>query len=175
MEAVGVAFAAFSLVNELEKCGKSLHRFSRDIRMAKDEVKMLKTEVSNCQFLASIFEEAIKPVKSRVLQLAKRHGLEKSLGEQSRLAREQILTITRKLRPLHRNTATGFEKLQAKIRWHFTKDDIASPLAVLQNVKASLTLLTVVVVLDRAVADAAQNRSSDSAALSQAIKRIEAL
>ncbi|KAJ5779727.1 hypothetical protein N7457_007447 [Penicillium paradoxum] len=175
METAGIAFAAMSLFYELEKCGKSLHGFSRDMHMPKKEVKLLKTEVNNCRVLASIFEETIKPVQGRVMQIARERDLERSLASQSRLALEQILEITRKLRPLSRHKRTGLENFQAKIRWHFAKGDIDAPIAVLQTVKASLNLLSTLSILDCAVASATRDQISNPASIYQVLQRIKAL
>ncbi|OQE43635.1 hypothetical protein PENCOP_c003G05902 [Penicillium coprophilum] len=175
MEPVGVAFAAFSLFSELEACGKSLCRFSRDIRMAKKEVKLLKQEISNCRLLASIFEEVIRPVQNKVMQIAREEKLDQRLRDQSKLAHDQIREITHKLRPLHRGKSTGFTKLQAKIRWHFTKDDLQFPMATLGSVKSSLNLLTTLSLLDSAVASFSRVPNSDHAGRVQALEKITAL
>jgi hypothetical protein len=153
MEALGAISAVTSLFCELEACGKSLHRFSRDIRMAKKEVKLLKYEIQNCQVLASIFGEAISSVGNRVMQMAREKKLDQRLRDQSKLAHDQILEITRKLRPLSRGKkSNGFQKFRAKVRWHFTKDDLHLPMAALASVKASLNLLTTLSLLDSAIA-----------------------
>ncbi|KAJ5971907.1 uncharacterized protein N7479_001825 [Penicillium vulpinum] len=175
MEAVGLAFAAFSLFSELEACSKSLCRFSRDIRMAKEEVKLLRYEIANCRLLASIFEEVITPIQNNVMRLARENKLDQRLREQSKLAHNQIREITHKLQPLHRGKSTGFEKFQAKIRWHFMKGDFQFPMATLGSVKASLHLLTTLSLLDSAVANFLRVPNSDSTRKSQALDKITAL
>ncbi|KAJ5374635.1 hypothetical protein N7517_006641 [Penicillium concentricum] len=175
MEVAGLAFAAFSLFSELEACGKSLCRFSRDIRMAKKEVKLLKYEIANCRVLASIFEEVISPIQNNVMRIAREKNLDQRLRDQSKLAHDQIREITHKLKPLHRGKSTGFQKFRAQIRWHFTKDDFQFPMATLESVKSSLGLLASLSVLDSAIADFARVPNSDSIRMSQALEKITAL
>ncbi|KAJ5503953.1 hypothetical protein N7463_006827 [Penicillium fimorum] len=175
MEAVGVALAAISLFGELEACGESLCRFSRDIRMAKKEVKLLRYEIANCRVLASIFEEIISPIQNSVMRIAKENKLDQRLRDQSKLAHDQIREITHKLRPLHRGTSTGLTKFRAKIRWHFTKDDFQSPMATLENVKSSLNLLATLSMLDSATVDFSRVPNSDYTRKLQVLEKITAL
>lgn len=173
MEFLGAVSAGVSLFGELEACGKSLRRFSRDIRMAKKEVKLLKYEIANCRVLASIFEEAISPVENRVMQMAREKNLDQRLRDQSRLAHDQIREITHKLKPLSRGrNSNGFEKFRAKVRWHFTKDDIQLPLAALASVKASLNLLSTLSILDSAITKLSKIPISDHGTKSQLLARM---
>ncbi|CAI7572033.1 unnamed protein product [Penicillium glandicola] len=175
MEVAGIAFAIPSLFSELVACVKSLHRFSRDIRMAKKEVKLLRLEIENCRLLASIFEEVIRPIENKVMQIARATNLEQQLREQSKLAHDQIRDIAHKLKPLHRGKSSGLEKFRAKIRWHFTKDDFQFPMATLGSVKSSLNLLASFSMLDSAVANFSQIPDADVTIKSQALDRITAL
>jgi hypothetical protein len=172
MEPVGVAFAAISLFGQLDACGKSLCRFSRDIRMAKNEVKLLKYEIANCRLLASIFEEVISPIQNTVMRMARQKNLDQRLCDQSKMAHDQIREISQKLKPLYRGKSTGFEKFQAKIRWHFVKDDFQLPMATLGSVKSSLNLLTSLVMLDSAIANFRNIPNSDPVGKSQALDKV---
>ncbi|KAJ5169818.1 uncharacterized protein N7500_002601 [Penicillium coprophilum] len=109
------------------------------------------------------------------MRIAREEKLDQRLRDQSKLAHDQIREITHKLRPLHRGKSTGFTKLQAKIRWHFTKDDLQFPMATLGSVKSSLNLLTTLSLLDSAVASFSRVPSSDHAGRVQALEKITAL
>jgi hypothetical protein len=175
MEIIGAVSAGVSLFGELEACGKSLRRFSRDIRMAKKEVKLLKYEIANCRILASIFE-AITPVENRVIRMAREKNLEQRLRDQSRLAHDQIREITHKLKPLSPGRkSNGFEKFRAKVRWHFTKDDIQLPLAALASVKASLALLSTLSILDATITKHSKIPTSDLESKSQLLARMSVI
>ncbi|KAJ5448728.1 hypothetical protein N7445_003549 [Penicillium cf. griseofulvum] len=175
MEAVGVAFAAISLFGELDACGKSLCRFSRDIRMAKKEVQLLRYEIANCRLLASIFEEVIGPIQNTVMRMARQNNLDQRLRDQSKLAHDQIREISHKLKPLYQDKSTGFEKFRAKIRWHFVKDDFQAPMATLGSVKSSLALLASLAMLDSAISYFSRVPNSDPIRKSQALDKIKAL
>lgn len=77
------AAARVAMLGQLEACSRSLYRFSRDIRMGMEEVRLLKYEVSNCRVLAKAREKEFDP----------------KLRDQSKLAHKQIRAIRHKLKP----------------------------------------------------------------------------
>lgn len=142
--ASGAAF--FSLLKE---CGQSLRHLYENIQTAKKEVNLLMGEVSNCQDLFDIFDRISSPTGDRVTQLAHKKGMAKTLLAQADLACEQIDRITLRLEPLRKDSdASPFDQLRAKVRWHFTKDEVQFPMAALSSVKQSLTLLSSLLALD---------------------------
>ncbi|KXG53176.1 uncharacterized protein PGRI_002260 [Penicillium griseofulvum] len=91
------------------------------------------------------------------------------------MAHDQIREISHKLKPLYRGKSTSFEKFQAKIRWHFVKDDFQVPIATLGSVKSSLNLLTSLAMLDSAIANFSRVPNWDPVRKSQALDKITAL
>ncbi|KAJ5088923.1 hypothetical protein N7456_012539 [Penicillium angulare] len=154
MEAVGAVSSVFAIYNQLELCGKRLHRLKHNFRIAKEEVNLLTDEVSACQALFGIFRHVSRPLENRVMQLARQEKLEETLQSQAAFAYQQISEITSKLEPLRKQSnANRFDQFIAKLRWHWTKDDIQLPLLTLASVKISLTAFTCLLFLDSCLAN----------------------
>jgi hypothetical protein len=78
-----------------------------------------------------------------------------------------------KLKPLYRSDhATSLGKVLAKIRWHFTKDELQLPLAALGSVKASLNLLGTIAMLELATINYSKIPESDLGKKSQLLSRM---
>jgi hypothetical protein len=154
MEAIGTVASVFAIYNQLEQCRQRLHQLKHNFRIAKQEVNLLADKVSACQSLFGIFRHISHPLENRVMQLARAQNLEKILNSQATFAFGQIDDIMLKLKPLKKNSsATSFDKVIAKLRWHLTKDEAQLPLIMLSSVKISLTAFTCLLVLDCSVAD----------------------
>lgn len=173
MDVFSTAAAGVALLGQLDACSMSIHRFIRDFRMAREDLRLLRYEVHNCRILASMFFEAVAPISTRVMQQALKKKLERRLQGQSKLAHNQIRAIKKKLKPLyHKNPANSFSKFLATVRWHFTKDDLQLPLAALGSVKASLSLLGTIAMLELATDNYSKVPEADSKKKLQILSRM---
>ncbi|KAJ5740114.1 hypothetical protein N7533_012898 [Penicillium manginii] len=173
MEAFSTVAAGIALLSQLDACSISLRRFARDFRMAEEDLRLLRYEVQNCRILASMFYDAVAPLPTRVMQQALEQKLDQRLRRQSKLAHNQIRGIKLKLKPLYRSDhATSLGKVLAKIRWHFTKDELQLPLAALGSVKASLNLLGTIAMLELATINYSKIPESDLGKKSQLLSRM---
>jgi len=100
MEALGAVSSVLAIYNQLEECGKRLHRLKHNFRIAKQEVNLLADEVYACQSLFGIFTHISRPLENRVMRLARDQQLEKTLDSQTTFAFGQIGNILLKLEPL---------------------------------------------------------------------------
>lgn len=149
MEALGAVSSVFAIYNQLEQCGKRLHRLKHNFRIAKQEVNLLIDEVSACQSLFEIFRHVSRQLENRVMKLAREQKLDEILYSQATSALEQIDDITMKLGPLNKKShASRLDQFIAKLRWHLTKDEAHFALITLSSVKTSLTALTCLLALD---------------------------
>ncbi|KAJ5778498.1 hypothetical protein N7520_001744 [Penicillium odoratum] len=139
MEALGAVSSIFAIYNQLEECGKRLHRLKHDFRIAKQEVNLLADE---------------SPARKKVMELARKQQLEDTLSCQANFAFGQISEIVLKLEPLRKQSnASQFDQFIAKLRWHWTKDEVQLPLLTLNSVKISLTAFNCLFILEFWIAD----------------------
>ncbi|KAJ5594126.1 uncharacterized protein N7459_000334 [Penicillium hispanicum] len=173
MDPFSTAAAAVALIGQLDACSKSLRRFTRNLRTAKEEIKLLRLEVRSCREIAGLFYDAVAQYETTALQKAQEKNIDQQLREQSQLAHQQIRAILCRLGPLTKKRETSaFERIRAHVRWHFVKNDTCLPLATLGCVKGSLTLLGQVVLLDWFITNFSRIPESDSELKVQARSRM---
>jgi hypothetical protein len=161
MEALGGAASVIAVYNQLEACISSLRRLYRNFKFAKQEVRQLIDEASACQSLSEIFDDICRPIKSKVVELARQKRLDEALQSQVTSAHEQIDHMTTKLKPLMENGRPGqLDQIIAKVRWHFTKHEGQTLLVTLGTVKHSLTLLACLLALDNSLSKLSQSSAT---------------
>lgn len=154
MEVIGGVSSALAIYNQLEKCGKRLHRLKHNFRIAKQEVNLLEDEISSCQSLFGIFSHISRPLDNRVMILARQQQLEETLNSQAAFAFEQIVEIFLKLDPLRKQSnASRFDQIIAKLRWHWMKNEVQVPLLTLVSVKITLSAFNCLLILDLCLRD----------------------
>ncbi|KAJ5259332.1 hypothetical protein N7478_012313 [Penicillium angulare] len=154
MEAIGAVSSIFAIYNQLEKCGKRLHRLKHNFRIAKQELNLLADEVSSCQSLFGIFSHISRPLDNKVMKLARQQQLEETLNSQATFAFGQIGEIFLRLEPLREHSNAGrFDQIIAKLRWHWMKDEVQLPLLTLVSVKITLTAFNCLLILDLCLRD----------------------
>ncbi|OQD81654.1 hypothetical protein PENANT_c026G11717 [Penicillium antarcticum] len=161
MEPFGGAASAIAIYNQLEACIRGLRRLYKTFKFAKQEIRMLIDEVSACQSLSEIFNDVSRPLTGRVINLAIEKKLDKTLESQATSALGQIRRITTKLKPLIEGSISNrFDKIIAKIWWHYTREEAQALLATLSCVKLSLSVFTSLLALDCSLMQSRQSSTS---------------
>ncbi|KAJ6098569.1 hypothetical protein N7467_000104 [Penicillium canescens] len=161
MEAFGGAASAIAIYTQLEACIRGLRRLYKTFKFAEQEIGLLIAEVSACQSLSEIFNDVSRPLTGRVINLAIEKKLDKTLESQAASARKQIGHITTKLKPLMKGSISNrFDKLMAKIWWHYTREETQALLATLGCVKLSLSVFTSLLALDCSLMESKQSSTT---------------
>jgi hypothetical protein len=110
-------------------------------------------EIYICQGLFDIFNDVTRPLGSEVMELARKKKLDEALQTQATSALEQTNHIMNKFKPLiEEGRPNSFEEVLAKVRWHFTKQEIQALMITLNTVKCSLSLLSSLLSLESSLA-----------------------
>lgn len=156
----GVA-SVFAVCGQLETCINGLRQLYNTLKFAKQEVRQLIEEVYNCQILFGIFNDATRPMSSGVMILGREKKLDKALQTQATAALRQINYIMTKFKPLIKNNSPGsFNELSARLRWHFTRQEIKALMHTLNTVKQSLSLLSGLLALENSLVSMSTANSS---------------
>jgi hypothetical protein len=162
LETIGTVSAVVSLLGELEACGSNLRRFIRNVRYAKREIERIKTEVDVCIGLCTVFTSTVQHTKNQAMERARKKdfdNLERLIQGQAKIAHGQIRDLLDHLTPLHKRVRSSVvEQTWAKLRWHFSKDDLELPMATLGSVKGSLSLLSVIILLNDKISKVSQSK-----------------
>lgn len=147
---IGGVSAAGSIITETSKWAIKLCRLYRDLRFAMEEVKLARTEASNCENLITAFYDTTRSIQVQTTQRDQYRKLDHGIRQQSVTVRKQIDNILKKLEPLREKTdATKIQILEAMFRWHFTRSDASLLLKNLQCVKTSFILWSTLLALDQ--------------------------
>ncbi|KAJ5184562.1 hypothetical protein N7491_007568 [Penicillium cf. griseofulvum] len=161
MEVFSGVASGVAIYNQLESCIRGLRRLYKNFKFAEQEIGQLIDEASICQSLSEIFNDISRPVKGRIIELAIEKKLDKKLESQATSARKQIGHITTKLKPLMKGSASNrFDKLMAKIWWHYTREEMQALLATLGSVKLSLSLFTSLLALECSLNDSKRSSTT---------------
>jgi hypothetical protein len=118
-------------------------------------------EVSTCQSLSEIFNDISRPLRSRVIDLAREKKLDETLRSQATSAHEQVDYITAKLKPLMKGSIPNrFDKFIAKIWWHYIRDETQVLRDTLGSMKLSLGLFTSLLALDCSLLQVSQSSTT---------------
>lgn len=148
----GVA-SVFAVCGQLEACINGLRQLYNTLKFAKRDVRQLIEEVYICQGLFGIFNDVTRPLGSGVMTLAREKNLDEALQTQATSALEQINHIMTKFKPLMKDSSpSSFDELLAKVRWHFTKQEIQALMITFSTVKHSLGLLSCLLALESSLA-----------------------
>ncbi|KAJ5914861.1 hypothetical protein N7504_003744 [Penicillium tannophilum] len=157
----GVA-SAFAVCGQLEACIKSLRQIYNTLKFAKRDVRQLMEEVGICQSLFSIFNDVTRPLGSGVMALAREKNLDGALQTQATSALEQINHMMTKFKPLMKGSShSSFDELLAKVRWHFTKQELQAVLITFSTVKHSLSSLSCLLTLESSLAKISQQSTAN--------------
>ncbi|KAJ5784362.1 uncharacterized protein N7503_009574 [Penicillium pulvis] len=156
----GVA-SVFAVCGQLEACIKGLRQLYITLKFAKRDVRQLIEEVKICQGLFSIFNDVTRPLGSGVMKLAREKHLDEALQTQATSALGQINHIMTKFKPLMKGSSpSSFDELLAKVRWHFTKQELQALMITFSAVKHSLSLLSCLLTLESSLASFSQSTST---------------
>ncbi|KAJ5628541.1 hypothetical protein N7490_010769 [Penicillium lividum] len=154
--------SVFAVCGQLEACIKSLRQLYNTLKFAKRDVRQLLQEVYICQGLFSIFNDVTRPLGSTVMTLAREKNLDKALQTQATSALEQINHVMTKFKPLMKGSSpSSFDELFAKVRWHFTKQEIQALMNTFGTVKYSLSLLSCLLALESSLTRFSQQSTAN--------------
>lgn len=157
----GVASVA-TVCGQLETCVNGLRQLYITLKFAKRDVRQLMEEVYICQSLFGIFNDVTRPLGSEVMEVAHEEKLDEALQTQASSALEQTNHIMTKFKPLiEEGSLNSFEELLAKVRWHFTKQEIQALMITLNTVKYSLSLLSSLLALESSLASFAHQSTAN--------------
>ncbi|KAJ5994494.1 hypothetical protein N7451_010218 [Penicillium sp. IBT 35674x] len=157
----GVA-SVFAVCGQLEACIKGLRQIYNTLKFAKRDMRQLMEEVEICQSFFSIFNDVTRPLGSGVMTLAREKNLDKALQTQATSALEQINHIMSKFKPLMKgSSASSFDELLAKVRWHFMKQELQYLMITFCTVKHSLNLLSCLLMLESSLAKFLQQSTAN--------------
>ncbi|KAK5790598.1 hypothetical protein VI817_007885 [Penicillium citrinum] len=157
----GVA-SVVTVCGQLETCVGGLRQLYISLRFAKRDVRQLLEEIYICQSLFGIFNNVTRPLGSEVMKMAHKRKLDQALRTQATSALEQINHIMTKFEPLIKESRpSSFEELLAKVRWHFTKQEIQALMITLNTVKYSLSLLSSLLALESSLASFSQQSTAN--------------
>lgn len=157
----GVA-SVVTVCGQLETCVNGLRQLYITLKFAKRDVRQLMEEVYICQSLFGIFNDVTRPLGSEVMKVAHKEKLDEALQTQATSALEQIKHIMTKFKPLtEESSPSSFEELLAKVRWHFTKQEIQALMITLNTVKYSLSLLSSLLALESSLASFLQQSTAN--------------
>ncbi|KAJ5752175.1 hypothetical protein N7520_009092 [Penicillium odoratum] len=154
--------SGFAVCGQLEACIQSLRQLYNTLKFAKRDVRQLMQEVYICQGLFSIFNDITRPLGSTVMELAQEKNLDEALQTQATSALDQINHVMTKFKPLMKGSSpSSFDELLAKVRWHFTKQEIQALMITFSTVKCSLNLLSCLLTLESSLAKFAQQSTAN--------------
>ncbi|KAF3402058.1 hypothetical protein F1880_009883 [Penicillium rolfsii] len=149
MDGVSGVASVIAVCGLLEACIKGLRQLYNTLKFAKRDLRQLIEEVYICQGLFDIFEDVTRPLGSEVMRLAREKKLDEALQTQANSALQQIEQVITKFKPLLKDSSpSSFDELFAKIRWHFTKQEIQALMVTFSTVKNSLGLLSCLLTLE---------------------------
>ncbi|KAJ5635223.1 uncharacterized protein N7484_008536 [Penicillium longicatenatum] len=154
--------SVFAVCDQLEACINSLRQLYYTLKFAKRDVQQLIEEVYICRNLFNIFDNVTRPLGSGVMTLAREKKLDEALQTQATSALEQINHIMTKFKPLMKDSSpSSLDELLAKVRWHFTKQEIQALMITFSTVKHSLGLLSCLLALESSLARFSQQSTAN--------------